>query len=136
MQSRKLNPRYTTEYGRLVKKTKIRDRLYQATTMGAMETSERSPGKRDTSRTEIKEAEANRKAMAMLIFSNSGLVAFSAYMLGIASVIVTGVMLKKTKLFAGKATPFVMELPAYHLPTAKNVWHSIWERLKSFMKNR
>ena len=60
--------------------------------------------------------------------------AFSAYVLGIVSVIVTGIMLKKTKLFAGETTPFVMELPAYHIPTVKNVWHSIWDRLKAFAK--
>jgi len=72
--------------------------------------------------------------IAGALFGNSGLVAFSAYVLGVVSVIVTGVMLKKTKLFAGDVTPFVMELPAYHLPTVKNVWHSIWDRLKAFAK--
>ncbi len=72
--------------------------------------------------------------IAGALFNNSGLVAFSAYALGIVSVIVTGVMLKKTKLFAGETTPFVMELPAYHIPTVKNVWHSIWDRLKAFAK--
>ena len=72
--------------------------------------------------------------IAGALFNNSGLVAFSAYALGIVSVIVTGVMLKKTRLFAGETTPFVMELPAYHIPTAKNVWHSIWDRLKAFAK--
>ncbi len=68
------------------------------------------------------------------LFGNNGLVAFSCYVLGIVSVIITGVMLKKTKLFAGDITPFVMELPAYHVPTIKNIWHSIWDRLKSFAK--
>lgn len=72
--------------------------------------------------------------IAGALFNNSGLVAFSAYVLGIVSVIVTGIMLKKTKLFAGETTPFVMELPAYHIPTVKNVWHSIWDRLKAFEK--
>lgn len=72
--------------------------------------------------------------IAGALFNNSGLVAFSAYMLGIVSVIVTGIILKKTKLFAGETTPFVMELPAYHIPTVKNVWHSIWDRLKAFAK--
>ncbi len=72
--------------------------------------------------------------IAGALFGNNGLIAFSAYVLGIVSVIVTGVMLKKTKLFAGDVTPFVMELPAYHFPTVKNVWHSIWDRLKAFAK--
>ncbi|MCD8036389.1 MAG: ferrous iron transport protein B, partial [Clostridiales bacterium] len=72
--------------------------------------------------------------IAGALFGNNGLVAFSAYVLGILSVIVTGVMLKKTKLFAGDVTPFVMELPSYHFPTVKNVWHSIWDRLKAFAK--
>ncbi|MBP5738897.1 MAG: ferrous iron transport protein B [Abditibacteriota bacterium] len=72
--------------------------------------------------------------IAGALFRNNGLVAFSAYMLGIFSVIVTGIMLKKTKAFAGQASPFVMELPAYHMPTVKNVWHSIWERLMGFAK--
>ncbi len=72
--------------------------------------------------------------IAGALFNHNGLIAFSAYVLGIVSVIVTGVMLKKTKAFAGDATPFVMELPAYHVPTVKNVWHSIWDRLKSFAK--
>ncbi len=72
--------------------------------------------------------------IAGALFGNSGLVAFSAYVLGVVSVMITGVMLKKTKLFAGDVTPFVMELPAYHFPTAKNIWHSIWDRLKAFAK--
>ncbi len=72
--------------------------------------------------------------IAGALFGNSGLIAFSAYVLGVVCVIVTGVMLKKTKLFAGDVTPFVMELPAYHFPTVKNVWHSIWDRLKTFAK--
>lgn len=72
--------------------------------------------------------------IAGALFNNNGLVAFSAYVLGIVSVIVTGIMLKKLKKFAGEVTPFVMELPAYHIPTLKNVWHSIWDRLKAFAK--
>ncbi|MCD8110355.1 MAG: ferrous iron transport protein B [Clostridiales bacterium] len=72
--------------------------------------------------------------IAGALFGNNGMVAFSAYVLGIVSVVVTGVMLKKTKLFAGDVTPFVMELPAYHFPTMKNVGHSIWDRLKAFAK--
>ncbi len=68
------------------------------------------------------------------LFNNSGTVAFSCYVLGVASVVVTGVMLKKTRLFAGDVTPFVMELPSYHVPTIKNIWHSIWDRLKAFAK--
>ncbi len=72
--------------------------------------------------------------IAGAVMNNSGLAAFSCYVLGIVSVIFTGVMLKKFKLFSGEVTPFVMELPAYHVPTVKNVWHSIWDRLKAFAK--
>ncbi len=72
--------------------------------------------------------------IAGALFDNNGLVAFSCYVLGIVSVIITGVMLKKLKLFHSEATPFVMELPAYHIPTIKNIWHSIWDRLKAFAK--
>ncbi len=72
--------------------------------------------------------------IAGALFNNNGFVAFSCYILGIVAVILTGVMLKKTKLFAGDVTPFVMELPAYHFPTMKNIGHSIWDRLKSFAK--
>lgn len=72
--------------------------------------------------------------IAGALFGNNGLIAFSCYVLGIVSVIITGVMLKKTKLFSGDITPFVMELPAYHFPTVKNIWHSIWDRLKAFAK--
>ncbi|GMO23657.1 MAG: ferrous iron transport protein B [Termitinemataceae bacterium] len=61
-------------------------------------------------------------------------VAPSAYILGIASVIVSGLMLKKTKLFASDLSPFVMELPTYHLPTLRNVMLSVWERGSSFIK--
>jgi ferrous iron transport protein B len=61
-------------------------------------------------------------------------VAPSAYFLGILSVIVSGIILKKTKFFAGDPTPFVMELPAYHLPTLTNVLRSMWERAWSFIR--
>ncbi len=72
--------------------------------------------------------------IAGALFNNNGLVAFSCYVMGIVSVIITGVMLKKLKIFHSEATPFVMELPAYHIPTVKNIWHSIWDRLKAFAK--
>jgi ferrous iron transport protein B len=61
-------------------------------------------------------------------------VAPSAYFLGIFSVIVSGVILKKTRMFAGDPSPFVMELPAYHLPTAGNILRSMWERAWSFIR--
>lgn len=67
-------------------------------------------------------------------FKESGLVATSAYFLGIASIIVSGIMLKKTKRFAGDPAPFVMELPAYHWPTLSYIFHSMWERGISFVK--
>ena len=72
--------------------------------------------------------------MAGAIFGNSAWVATSAYFIGMASVIVSGVMLKKTKMFAGNPAPFVMELPAYHLPTLMNVLRSMWERGWAFIK--
>jgi ferrous iron transport protein B len=68
------------------------------------------------------------------IFGGSALVAASAYFIGIASVILTGIMLKKFKLFAGDPAPFVMELPAYHVPSATNVLRATWERGWSFIK--
>jgi len=68
------------------------------------------------------------------LFGGSGLVATSAYFIGVASVIISGVILKKTRAFAGEAAPFVMELPAYHVPSAKNVFHSTWERGWSFIR--
>ena len=58
----------------------------------------------------------------------------SAYFVGIAAIICSGIMLKKTKMFAGEPAPFVMELPAYHMPTAGNVLRSMWERGWSFIK--
>lgn len=72
--------------------------------------------------------------IAGAFFDNSGTVATSAYFVGIASVIVTGIILKKTKMFAGDPTPFVMELPSYHWPTAGNIFRSMWERGSSFVK--
>lgn len=68
------------------------------------------------------------------IFGGSALVAVSAFFIGIAAVIVTGVMLKKFKLFAGEPAPFVMELPAYHAPSVGNVLRATWERGWSFIK--
>ena len=68
------------------------------------------------------------------LFNGTWWVAPSAYFLGIASIIVSGIMLKKTKMFAGDPAPFVMELPAYHLPTVGNILRSMWERASSFIK--
>ncbi len=68
------------------------------------------------------------------IFGGSGLVAVSAYFIGIAAVVISGIILKKTKLFAGDPAPFVMELPAYHLPLPKNILRTTWERGWSFIK--
>lgn len=72
--------------------------------------------------------------IAGAFFGNSGWVSFSAFFAGIAAVICSGVILKKTKMFAGEPAPFVMELPAYHLPTVGNVLRSMWERGWSFVK--
>ena len=68
------------------------------------------------------------------IFGGSPWVATSAYFIGLAAIIISGIMLKKTKRFAGEPAPFVMELPAYHWPTAGNVLRSTWERGWSFIK--
>ena len=68
------------------------------------------------------------------LFGGSWWVAPSAYFLGVAAIIISGIMLKKTKPFAGDPAPFVMELPAYHLPTFGNVMRSVWERAWSFIK--
>ena len=67
-------------------------------------------------------------------FGGSGWVATSAYFIGVAAIIVSGIMLKKTKIFSGDPAPFVMELPAYHLPTVGSVLRSTWERAWSFIK--
>lgn len=72
--------------------------------------------------------------IAGAIFHGASWVAPSAYFVGMAAVIVSGIMLKKTKLFAGDPAPFVMEMPAYHTPRAVNVLRSMWERGSSFIK--
>ncbi|MBQ9662059.1 MAG: ferrous iron transport protein B [Oscillospiraceae bacterium] len=72
--------------------------------------------------------------IAGALFGGSGLVATSAYFIGIAAIIISGIMLKKTKMFAGDPAPFVMELPAYHVPSAVNVLRGTWERGWSFIK--
>ena len=72
--------------------------------------------------------------IAGALFDNAWWVAASAYFIGIAAIILSGIMLKKTKLFTGDPAPFVMELPAYHMPTAKSVLSSMWERGWSFIK--
>ena len=72
--------------------------------------------------------------IASALFGGAWWVAPSAYFLGIAAIIISGIMLKKTKMFAGDPAPFVMELPAYHWPTVGNVLRSMWERASSFIK--
>ena len=72
--------------------------------------------------------------VAGAIFGKSPWIAVSAYFMGMAAIIISGVMLKKTKRFAGDPAPFVMELPAYHFPTIKNTLRSTWERGWSFIK--
>ncbi len=72
--------------------------------------------------------------IATALFGGAWWVAPSAYFIGIAAIVVSGIMLKKTKMFAGDPAPFVMELPAYHLPTVGNVLRSMWERGWSFIK--
>ena len=68
------------------------------------------------------------------LFGGSGLVAVSAYFIGVAAVVISGIMLKKTKAFSGDPAPFVMEMPAYHVPAASNVLRATWERGWSFIK--
>lgn len=72
--------------------------------------------------------------IAGAFFDNSGWVSWSSYFVGIAAIICSGIILKKTRMFAGDPAPFVMELPAYHMPTAGNVFRSMWERGWSFIK--
>ncbi len=72
--------------------------------------------------------------IAGALFGGSALIAVSAYFMGIASVIITGIMLKKTKPFAGNPSPFVMELPSYHAPVAANIFRTTWDRGWSFIK--
>ena len=72
--------------------------------------------------------------IAGAIFGGSPLVSTSAYFVGMAAIVISGIMLKKTRMFAGNPAPFVMELPAYHWPTLRNVLRSMWERGWSFIK--
>ena len=72
--------------------------------------------------------------IAGAFFDNAGWVSWSAYFVGVAAIICSGIILKKTKMFAGDPAPFVMELPAYHWPTVGNVLRSVWERGWSFIK--
>lgn len=72
--------------------------------------------------------------IAGALFQGAWWVAPSAYFVGVAAIVLSGIMLKKTKMFAGDPAPFVMELPAYHLPTVGNVLRSMWERGWSFIK--
>ena len=72
--------------------------------------------------------------IAGAFFNNSGAVAWGAFLIGIAAIICSGIILKKTKMFAGEPAPFVMELPAYHMPTVGAVLRSMWERGWSFIK--
>lgn len=72
--------------------------------------------------------------IAGAFFENSGWVATSCYFVGIVAIICSGIILKKTKMFAGDPAPFVMELPAYHWPTVSNILRSMWERGWSFIK--
>lgn len=72
--------------------------------------------------------------VAGAFFGGSALIATAAYFMGIGAVIITGLMLKKTKPFAGNPAPFVMELPSYHMPVAGNIFRSTWERGWSFIK--
>ena len=71
--------------------------------------------------------------IAGAFFNNAGWVAWSAYFVGVAAIICSGIILKKTKMFSGEPAPFVMELPAYHMPTVGNVLRSMWERGWSFI---
>ena len=72
--------------------------------------------------------------IAGALFGGSGLVAASAYFIGVAAIVISGIILKKTKMFAGDPAPFVMELPAYHIPSVGNVLRATWERGWSFIK--
>ena len=72
--------------------------------------------------------------IAGALFDGAAWVAPSAYFVGIIAIIASGIILKKTRLFAGDPSPFVMELPDYHIPSGKNVFHSVWERGSSFVK--
>ncbi len=72
--------------------------------------------------------------IAGALFNGASWVAPSAYFVGIAAIVISGIILKKTKMFAGDPTPFVMELPAYHMPTLGSILRSMWERGSSFIK--
>ena len=72
--------------------------------------------------------------IAGALFGGSALIAVSAYFMGIASVVITGLIFRKTKPFAGNPAPFVMELPAYHAPVASNIFRTVWDRAWSFIK--
>ena len=72
--------------------------------------------------------------IAGALFHNAGWVATSAYFIGVAAIVISGILLKKTRMFAGDPAPFVMELPAYHAPSARNVLHSMGERGWSFIR--
>ena len=72
--------------------------------------------------------------IAAAIFNNSAWVATSAYFIGVAAIIFSGIILKKTSLFKGEPAPFVMELPQYHMPTVGNVFRSMWDRGSAFVK--
>ncbi len=72
--------------------------------------------------------------IASVLFDGAWWVAPSAYFLGIAAILISGIILKKTKMFVGDVAPFVMELPAYHMPTFNTLFHSTWERGWSFIK--
>jgi len=72
--------------------------------------------------------------VAGAIFGGAAWVATSAYFIGMAAIVISGIMLKKTKMFSGEPAPFVMELPPYHMPTLGNVLRSMWERGWSFIK--
>ena len=72
--------------------------------------------------------------IAGALFNNSAWIAVSAYFIGVAAVITSGIILKKTKPFMGKPAPFVMELPSYHAPLASNIFRTTWERGWSFIK--
>lgn len=72
--------------------------------------------------------------IAGALFNNAGWVATSAYFIGVGAIVISGIMLKKTRMFAGDPAPFVMELPAYHMPTIGSILRSMWERGWSFIK--
>ena len=72
--------------------------------------------------------------IAGALFGGSGLIATAAYFVGVAAVVISGIILKKTKMFSGDPSPFVMELPTYHLPVARNILRTTWERGWSFIK--